>query len=250
MTAYIAAEDAAVLRRHGLDSFEALWALQLPEVDKPNRAGRGWSSVVRLELEERRYYLKRQTNYLKRSLIRPFGEPTVACEFRNIQRYARKGIAALDAAFFARQDVAGEKRAILLTRALDGWVDLEALLRSWATLAAAQRQAVLRACGELAARLHGARETHGCFYPKHIFLRQLDDGYGARLIDLEKTRTLLRRQDRVRDLEALVRRAGFWSELELRELLGSYLQAERGDPAVDNWLSRVGLRRQRKEARP
>ena len=41
MKPYIAAEDAGVLRRHGLDTFDPLWALQLPEVDKPNTAGRG-----------------------------------------------------------------------------------------------------------------------------------------------------------------------------------------------------------------
>ena len=250
MKPYIAAEDAGVLRLHGLDAFDPLWALQLPEVDKPNTAGRGWSSVVRLELDERTYYLKRQSNYLQRSLIRPFGEPTVACEFRNIQRYARKGVAALDAAFFATQDVAGEKRAILLTRALDGWMDLDALLRDWSTLGPAQQRAILLACGDLAGQLHRAGETHGCFYPKHIFLRQEGDAYAARLIDLEKTRVLLRRQDRVRDLEALVRRVGFWSETDLRELLGAYLQAERSAPTVDTWLTRIGVRRQRKEARP
>lgn len=250
MNPYIAAEDAGLLRRHGLDAFDALWALQLPEVDKPNTAGRGWSSVARLQLEERTYYLKRQSNYLKRSLVRPFGEPTASCEFRNIQRYARKGIAALDAAFFARQNVAGEKRAILLTRGLDGWVDLDELLRDWGNLPARQQQAVLSACGALAGQLHRAGETHGCFYPKHIFLRQLDEAYGARLIDLEKTRTLLRRQDRIRDLEALVRRVGFWSEAELRELLGAYLQADRSGAEVDAWLGLIGMRRQRKEARP
>lgn len=250
MNPYIAAEDAGLLRRHGLDAFDALWALQLPEVDKPNTAGRGWSSVARLQLEERTYYLKRQSNYLKRSLVRPFGEPTATCEFRNIQRYARKGIAALDAAFFSSQSVSGEKRAILLTRALDGWVDLDALLRGWDSLASAQQQAILSTCGNLAGHLHRARETHGCFYPKHIFLRQLGEAYEARLIDLEKTRTLLRRQDRIRDLEALVRRVGFWSEAELRELLGAYLQVDRSDPGVDTWLRFVGVRRQRKEARP
>ena len=46
MTPYIAAEDADVLRRYGLDRFESLWALQLPEVDKPNIAGHGWSSKI------------------------------------------------------------------------------------------------------------------------------------------------------------------------------------------------------------
>jgi len=53
----------------------------------PNTGRGGWSSVFRLELGDTAYYLKRQSNYLTHSLRHPFGEPTFACEFRNIQRY-------------------------------------------------------------------------------------------------------------------------------------------------------------------
>lgn len=255
MSDFIAEQDRAVLERHGLNDFDALWALELEAVDEPNTARGGWSSVYRLDLEGVGYYLKRQTNYLTHSLIRPFGEPTFAREFRNIGRYRHLGIPALQAAWFGQRHVSGQWRAILLTRALDDWNDLEYWLEQWAQLDAAQRRAILTACGQLARRLHAARQVHGCFYPKHIFLRAQGNAFEACLIDLEKTRPVLfGRKDKVKDLEPLLRRAPMWSEAEVRELLGVYLHGEyaRGDSdsaRVEAWNQRLGQRRGKKRAR-
>lgn len=247
MSDFIAAQDRALLERHGLTSFEALWALQLEAVDEPNTERGGWSSVYRLDLGEAAFYLKRQSNHLTHSLLHPFGEPTFAREFRNIRRYAALGIPALQAAFFAERKLPGERRAVLLTRALDGWQDLDAWLPAWSVLAEPRRMAILKACGELARRLHQAGQMHGCFYPKHIFLRETADDFDAQLIDLEKTRPLLFGQrDRVKDLEPLLRRASVWSEAEVGVLLAAYLGEEAG---LDSWSARLGARRRHKEAR-
>ena len=247
MSDFIAMEDRALLERHGLASFEALWALKLEAVDEPNTERGGWSSVYRLELDERAFYLKRQSNHLTRSLLHPFGEPTFAREFRNIRRYAELNIPALQAAFFAERRVPGERRAVLLTRALDGWQDLDSWLSRWDELDALHRGGILRACGELARRLHQAGQVHGCFYPKHIFLHEQVDGFEAQLIDLEKTRPLLLgRRDRIKDLEPLLRRARVWSEAEVRELLAAYLGAATD---VDGWWFQLGARQRHKEAR-
>ncbi|VVN70302.1 lipopolysaccharide kinase InaA family protein [Pseudomonas fluorescens] len=250
MTDFLAAEDRALLERHGLDNFDALWAKQLDAVDEPNTLHGGWSSVSRLELEGQGYYLKRQSNYLTRSLRRPFGEPSFAREFRTIRHYRQLGVPVLQAVFFGERKVAGETRAILLTRALDDWDDLDSLLPQWAQLDAAQRTAILRACGVLARQLHAVRQVHGCFYPKHIFVQACDDGYQAQLIDLEKSRPLLfGRRDRVKDLEPLLRRAHVWSEDEIRELLAAYLEQPARSPMVDTWVQRLTARRSHKEAR-
>lgn len=99
MTDFIAAQDRALLEQHSLASFDALWALKLEAVDEPNTERGGWSSVYRLDLGETAFYLKRQSNHLTRSVLHPFGEPTFAREFRNIQRYQRLAIPALQAAF-------------------------------------------------------------------------------------------------------------------------------------------------------
>ncbi|MET1077543.1 MAG: lipopolysaccharide kinase InaA family protein [Pseudomonas sp.] len=247
MKDFIAAGDRALLERHGLADFDALWALQLVAVDAPNTGRGGWSSVYRLELEEACYYLKRQSNYLTRSLRRPCGEPTFARELRTIRQYQRLGIPALQAAFFAQRQIDGEPCAVLLTRALDDWQDLDTLLEGWAERPPGQRQAIVRACGELARTLHGAGQLHGCFYPKHIFLREQDERWRACLIDLEKTRPLrLGRYDRIKDLEPLLRRASAWSDDEVQLLLATYL----GDAEdLQAWLRRLSRRRQAKAVR-
>ncbi|MHC6223596.1 lipopolysaccharide kinase InaA family protein [Pseudomonas sp. X10] len=250
MTDYLDSADGALLQRHGLNDFDALWALQLDAVDEPNTGRGGWSSVYRLELEGKGYYLKRQSDYLTRTLHRPFGEPTFAREFRNISRYRKLRIPALQAVFYGERKVDGQHRAILMTRALDDWSDLESLLGQWPQLDADQREAILQACGRLARTLHAAGQLHGCFYPKHIFLRARSDGWQAQLIDLEKTRPLLfGMRDRLKDLEPLLRRAGAWSEADVRTLLAAYLEQPADSPLVDTWLQRLVRRRREKEAR-
>lgn len=250
MTDFMAAEDKALLERHGLGTFDALWSKQLDAVDEPNTNRGGWSSVFRMDLEGRGFYLKRQSNYLTRTLHRPFGEPSFAREFRNIRRYQALGIPALQAAFFGERKVAGEARAVLLTRALDGWDDLDSLLQQWSQLDDVQQRAIVSACGVLARRLHGVRQMHGCFYPKHIFLQATAGGYRAQLIDLEKTRPLLfGLRDRVKDLEPLLRRAQVWSPEHVRLLLATYLDQPQDSALVDTWIGRLNARRSDKESR-
>ncbi|MCO6056418.1 lipopolysaccharide kinase InaA family protein [Pseudomonas sp. MOB-449] len=248
MNDYIAAADHDILVRNGLDSFDALWALSLEAVDEPNTGRGGWSSVFRLDLGDAAYYLKRQSNFLSRSLLRPFGEPTFAREFRNIQRYQALGVPALQAAFFGTRQVGAERRAILVSRALDGWRELVGWLELWPALTAGQRSDIIAAVAGLARRLHDAGQVHGCFYPKHVFLREVGTGFEACLIDLEKTRPLLLgRRDRIKDLETLVRRADAWGEREVRELLAGYLQRPGDSAEVNDWLARVASRRRNKE---
>ncbi|EKT4466332.1 lipopolysaccharide kinase InaA family protein [Pseudomonas sp. NY15356] len=250
MTDYLASADQALLQRHGLNDFEALWALQLDAVDEPNTGRGGWSSVFRLELEGKGFYLKRQSDYLTRTLHRPFGEPTFAREFRNISRYQKLKIPALQAVFYGERKGNGQHRAILMTRALDDWRDLDSLLAQWPQFDAASRLGILQACGQLARTLHAAGQVHGCFYPKHIFLRERREGWQAQLIDLEKTRPLLfGMRDRLKDLEPLLRRAGAWSEADVRSLLAAYLEQPADSTLVDTWLQRLVRRRREKEAR-
>ncbi|WP_024694884.1 lipopolysaccharide kinase InaA family protein [Pseudomonas syringae] len=247
MSVFIAAADQPLLERHGLTDFESLWTLQLDAVDEPNTGRGGWSSVFRLDLDGQGFYLKRQSNYLTHTLHHPFGEPSFSREFRNISRYQTLGIPALQAAFYGERKVDGERRAILMTRALDGWTDLDELLQGWAEMGSRSRTAILQACGRLARTLHGAGQIHGCFYPKHIFLQADHEGYRAQLIDLEKTRPVLfGKRDRVKDLEPLLRRARVWTEAEQRELLAAYLQSSPDSEQVSAWAVRLGQRGQHK----
>ncbi len=65
------------LQTAGLDSFEAIWALETEWVEKPNFARQGWSGMARIELSgpvpsPMGVYLKRQENHGYRSLGNPF----------------------------------------------------------------------------------------------------------------------------------------------------------------------------------
>lgn len=249
MSDFIAPADRGLLERHGLADFEALWEVQLDAVDDPSTGRGGWSSVFRLELEGSGFYLKRQSNYLIRSLHRPFGEPSFSREFRILNRYQALGIPALHPVFYGERNMEGERRAILLTRALDNWTDLDALLPRWLTLSTHQRLGILQACGQLARTLHAAGQIHGCFYPKHIFLRSRSNAYHAQLTDLEKTRPVLFGwRDRIKDLEPLLHFAPIWNEAEVRELLATYLQAPIDSALVDTWWQRLAKRSSYKEA--
>ncbi|MHA6492292.1 lipopolysaccharide kinase InaA family protein [Pseudomonas borbori] len=245
MSDFIAEQDRVLLERHGLASYEALWALTLEAVDEPNTERGGWSSVYRLDLGEQAFYLKRQSNHLTRNVLRPFGEPTFAREFRNIQRFKRLGIPSLEAAFFAKRRINTERQAVLVTRALDGWSDLQGLLESWPRLPGVERGEIVTACGKLMRNLHAAGQLHGCFYPKHVFLQRSSGGYAARLIDLEKTRPLLLgERDRLKDLDPFLRRTCAWSDDEVRHFLTAYLPI---GTDIERWRLRLDARRRSKE---
>ncbi len=246
---YIDPQVQTLFEQHQLNSFDALWTLELEAVDLPNTERGGWSSVSFLELDGQGFYLKRQRNHLTRSLLRPLGEPTFAREFRTIEQYRKLGIPALQAAWFGQQTVEGEQRAILVTHALTGWQDLADWLQCWETTGIADRHAILDACGTLARTLHQAGQMHGCFYPKHIFLRRTPAGFEACLIDLEKTRRLwLGRRDRIKDIEPLFRRTRhLWQPDDHLRLLESYLGSA---VHARRWYDWLQVRIQDKVSRP
>ncbi|MDR0634924.1 MAG: lipopolysaccharide kinase InaA family protein [Azoarcus sp.] len=254
MKDFISPADRAILERHGLAGFDALWHLRLTSVDAPNENRGGWSQVCRLDLDGQGYYLKRQCNHLTRGLAHPGGEPTFAREFRNIRRFRAQGVPTLHAAFFARRRLPGEiagRRddcAILLTRALDGWRAMGEWLAGWASLAGETRARLLVACGEIARRLHACGLIHACFYPKHVFLRETAEGFEATLIDLEKVRfAWLGRRDRCRDLEQFFRHAAALSSREIDIMLAAYLADTPESAAVAAWRQYLAERRKKKD---
>lgn len=252
---FIAVNAHEVLQRHGLDSMDALWALQLEAVDAPNTGRGGWSSVHRLELDDangtsQHFYLKRQDNHCTRTLHRPFGEPTFAREFRAIQQYAREGIPALEAAFFAERRVDGRAQAVLLTRALDEYAPLDEWFERWDRLAVADVRMLIRSAAALVRALHNADRIHNCLYPKHVFLKLHTDGAGARFIDLEKTRrALFGERDRIRDLETLHRRSAEPSRSQRLRFVLAYMGKTRLDNEARDFITRLLQRSAGKGAR-
>jgi hypothetical protein len=245
---FIAADALDTLQRYRLDSFEALWSVQAEPVDEPNNSRGGHSSVSRLTLKDANdnpqvFYLKRQSNYLIRTVRRPLGEPTAARELYNIERYARLGIPALQAAFFSQRQIKGKWQAVLLTQDLEGYLPLNHWLTQWHILSYCQKRDLLEAAAKLVALLHARSIVHNCLYPKHIFLKPTEDGTGARLIDLEKSRAhLFSPRGRMRDLETLHRRSQPPSRSQRLRFLLSYLGKSKVDAQVRYWVTRL-LRR-------
>lgn len=248
---YLAPDCRETLEKQGVGDFEALWQVELVAVDEPNTEEGGWSTVCRLDLDGSGFFLKRQVNFFTRTLHRPLGESTAAREFRNILRYERLGIPSLQVAFYGERKVAGELRAILLTRALDGWLPLYDLLPDWQLRPSEQRQQIIAACAELIGRLHAAGLRHGCLYPKHLFLQEANGAWRGCLIDLEKTRRLwLGWRDKVRDLEAFLRNvAGVWAADEQSRFLDGYLHRSGSSDPAEVWLQRLARRRAYKKER-
>lgn len=251
VTDFLAENYRSQLSAHGLDSYTALWEVPLQAVDEPNEERGGWSYVYRLELDGAGFFLKRQSNYFTRTFLHPLGEPTVAREFRNIRRYAKFGVPSLEAVFYGQRRTGGECRALLLTRALDGWQPLQNLLTAWDQREAGERRAIIQACSVLIGKLHAAGLRHGCLYPKHLFLRSQPGSWDACLIDLEKTRSLwLTWRGRVKDLETFLRTVRIWTADEEQAFLVGYLGVL-GKPAADlpRLQELLGRRRLVKEQR-
>lgn len=252
---FVATDALDTLQRHQLDSFEALWEVGAELVDEPNRTRGGQSSVSRLTLNDANgrpqvFYLKRQSNYLIRHLRRPLGETTAAREFYNIGRFAQFGVPALDAACYAERRQGRERQALLLTRELDGYQPLDHWFARWPELSYRQQDALLIAAASLVALLHRRDIVHNCLYPKHIFLKPVEDGVGARFIDLEKSRAhLFSPWGRMRDLDALNRRSEAPRRTQRLRFILLYLGKARVDAEVRYWISRVGRRSARKQAR-
>lgn len=244
-SAFIAVNARHTLEQHRLDSFEALWAVPAELVDEPNRSRGGVSSVGRLTLEDSNgqpevFYLKRQSNYLIRNLRHPWGQPTAGRERDNIACYAEMGIPTLEVACYAQKRVGGQIQAILLTRALDGYLPLEDWFADWGQLGYRLQQQLLMASAALVARLHGSGLVHICLYPKHIFLKPMSDGMGVRFIDLEKSRSRwLSPWGRIRDLDALNRRSRGPSRSQRLRFLLAYLGKTRVDAQVRRWVQRI-----------
>lgn len=250
MKDYLSGDDSALLQRHGLDCFDALWEVKLAAVDEPNTEHGGWSEVFRLELEGCGFFIKRQSNYFTRSLAHPLGEPTVAREFRTIMRYRELAIPSLHAVFFGERRVGGECRAILVTRALDGWSALEDFLPNWPARTEEEQSGIITACSGLVGKLHASGLRHGCLYPKHLFLRKRNGEWEACLIDLEKTRRLwFGWRDQIRDLETFLRKVSIWERAGQGSFLSQYLQLSRSPGSMQLWLERLGRRRAYKEQR-
>lgn len=247
-----------LLRTGGGVDFDALWQLDAQQVDAPNAHRGGWSTVARRELVlaqggTRGVYIKRQENFSTRSWRHPLaGNPTTLRELRQLLLLRGRGVPCVEPVCFALRREGRDHRAVLLTAALDGFLDLDALAARWRDEPApwvVRRRVVDAVAGSIRA-LHACRIRHGCLYPKHVFVRIAtgDEAVEARLIDLEKAgwrplRALVVVHDLTSFCAYLLQGC---SRSERLRFLCTYLGEERVTPEAKRLWRRIDARLQRR----
>lgn len=212
------------------NGFEYWWQRRGDWVEAPNQRRGGESGVQRVRTEQGCLcYAKRQVGHIYRSLAHPFGRPTVLRETRALEAWAGLGVRVPRVLYSgARRGAGGAWEAMLVTEALDGFVDLD----HWYAQGGRERagEAVhrrfLERLGGALARLHRARWQHGCLYYKHIFIRIHGTGEDAQvevaLLDLEKSRRRYTEKMAMDHDFQQLRRHSSWSETDWQHLLYGY----------------------------
>ena len=206
--------------------FDYFWELQGEWVEEPNRRRGGESGVQRImSVNGRLLYSKRQTGHIYRSLLHPFGRPTVLRE-----RDAIKGLRQLDVGVpemvfcEARRDPQHRWKALLVTAALDGFDDIE----NWYAAGGREQygevvhERLLKTLADTLARMHRGRWQHGCLYTKHVFVRVTGEGDSANvevaLLDFEKCRQRLTASRAASHDMRQLRRHSSWSSADWEKL--------------------------------
>ncbi|MGY2341045.1 lipopolysaccharide kinase InaA family protein [Pseudomonas sp. SDO5532_S415] len=208
------------------DCFDYFWNQRGEWVEEPNVRRGGESGVERVVGSDGQLlYAKRQTGHTYRSLLHPVGRPTVLRERDALIGVGQLGVGVPEIVFCgAQRDPVHKWRALLVTKSLDGFLELE----HWYAAGERERHGealhdrVLKELAENLARMHKGRWQHSCLYTKHVFVRVTGEREAAKveiaLIDLEKCRQRLSaRQAAVHDLKQLRRHSSFsptdWEKL-------------------------------------
>ena len=174
--------------------FDGWWNTEGPWVEEPNVRRSGMSGVQKVINNGLTVYVKRQTGHTFRSLRYPFGRPTVLREGAALSRLDQFGVMAPKPIYYGARKVDGTWRGLLVTRELEGYQDLDTWYADPASahLGEEEHLVILSNLAALLAKMHHARQQHGCMRSKHIFINasQSDRGteFSLALLDLEKSR--------------------------------------------------------------
>ena len=193
-------------------------------VEPPNIRRGGESGVLRIELEGQTFYKKQQVGHVYRSLLHPFGYPTVAREAKALRAAASLGVATPSLLHAEVRKRDGAWHAVMVTAALDGYLSLDDYYARNLdkSLGFRRHHEILEAYGRELARLNLGRWQHGCLYLKHVFVDFSEACVKVALLDLEKARKRLTAKQAGRhDLRQVKRRSG-WSDEEWEAFCRGY----------------------------
>lgn len=232
-----------VFKENQLAGFDALWNLEAPWFETPNERRSGISGVVTWDLigpqgEKWPVFIKRQQNHNTRSFMHPIkGVPTFFREQKNVARLIDIGVSTIDILYYGEQSAPEGTKAILVSRALEGYVSLDDWFNSPLEKSELEVQAVLEQVVAAIKPMHQHGFRHGSLYGKHIFLRFRSPDeitsedipiVDLRLIDLEKGRSGLFKNKLVtKDLSQLLRRSAPSFRSLAPKLLSLYFGADK-----------------------
>ncbi|MDR6712807.1 hypothetical protein J2W83_002408 [Pseudomonas hunanensis] len=213
--------------------FDYYWQQQGEWVEEPNQRRGGESGVQRLnDASGQLLYAKRQIGHTYRSLLHPFGRPTVLREQDALHSFEQLGVRVPRIVYCgAQRDRDHQWRALLVSEALDGFVDLDSWHAEGAREAYPQvlHERMLKDLADNLARMHLGHWQHGCLYGKHVFIKVTGEGEQVRaevaLLDLEKCRRRISRQRAALNDLGQLRRHSSLNDSEWRTLLYFYQMA-------------------------
>ncbi|PWB33811.1 InaA protein [Pseudomonas sp. SDI] len=217
----------------GSNRFDYFWKRQGEWVEEPNQRRGGESGVQRLCDETGQLlYAKRQIGHIYRSVLHPFGRPTVLREYDALHSFEQLGVRVPHIVYCGvERDADHQWRALLVSEALAGFEEID----SWYAKGERERHGealhdrILQDLARNLARMHRGHWQHGCLYSKHIFVRVLGEGADAQaevaLLDLEKCRRRLSCQRAASNDLKQLRRHSSWNEADWNKLLYFYQMA-------------------------
>lgn len=149
--------DAAAAERFA--DLDAVFALEGEIIAKDST-----TRTVRVEVNGRRYYVKRYHGLGKKPLRRWFGKPRVQLEWENLQRFADWGIPTAQLVAYGLESQGGRfVRGALITAEIPDTTDLGKLARTHDPRLKSQswRDGVSARIADIARRMHGRRFVHG-----------------------------------------------------------------------------------------
>lgn len=243
---YISEKWKDILIFNGLDTPEKIWALKAEWFEEPNYRRGGWSGVSRIELKlpsgtTMGAFLKRQEDHFTKTLRHPVkGCLTFKKEFELIRQFEEANIPSLETMLFDQWKDEGHHRAAILTVELTGYEPLDhEKFHTGAECFSTERQKrnLFNKLTALIGFIHGAGYKHNCFYPKHVFVKNLpDDEVDLRVIDLERVKKSGKKKAEFRDLYTFFRHAGGWSDEDKLDFLKIYRQeTELSGASMELW---------------
>jgi tRNA A-37 threonylcarbamoyl transferase component Bud32 len=210
-----------------LFSFHDWWHRQGSWVEQPNQRRGGYSGVQRIERGGRLLYAKRQVGHIYRNVFHPFGQPTVLREHEAAFGLQRLGVRVPHIVFCGAERTAHGWQGLLITEALEGFVDLDEWIADGQRLSVpGLHEKLLQQLAYTLARMHSGRWQHGCLYGKHVFVRTNGTGDDAEvevaLIDLEKCRRRLTSKRASRNDLSQLRRHSSLTENDWQKLTYFY----------------------------